>query len=224
MNKSITKLIFFKELQIEHICKATLKNSYIGIRHSKITLKTPKVSKQYIENLLLDKEPWIRKQLLQLEQREVKKLNLEDEILFFGEVYSIDIPEAESLRINLAKLKINTHENILKCYDRFYKQYAQNYLTPRLEYFSKIMGLEYSELKFRKMKSRWGSCSSRGTVTLNTQLIKVKKELIDYVLVHELAHLVHMNHSIRFHTLVEQYLPDSKNLKKELRFLNISNF
>ncbi|MEA2099958.1 MAG: SprT family zinc-dependent metalloprotease [Campylobacterota bacterium] len=213
--------LIFKELKIEHICKATLKNSYISVSHSKITLKTPKVSKQYIEQLLVDKESWIRKQLFKQEQKEVKKINLEDEVLLFGEIYSIDIDEVYELRKYLLKLKISNRENILKAYDKFYKQYAQNYLTPRLEYFSQLMGLKYTEIKFRKMKSRWGSCSSRGTITLNTQLIKVKKELIDYVIVHELAHLKHMNHSKRFHSLVEEYLSDSYSLRKELKNISV---
>ena len=137
---------------------------------------------------------------------------------------SIDVGEAKDLREYLGKLKIENRENILKCYDRFYKQYAQNYLTPRLEYFSQLMGLKHSELKFRKMKSRWGSCSSRGTITLNTELIKVKKELIDYVIVHELAHLKHMNHSKRFHSLVEEYLSDSYTLRKELKNIGVTIF
>ena len=216
--------IVFKDLRVEHICKATLKNSYISISHAKIILKTPKVSSQYIEKLLTDKESWIRKQLFKLEQRGVTQINLEDEVLLFGDVLSIDVDEAKVLREYLGKLKIENRENILKCYDRFYKQYAQNYLTSRLEYFSQLMGLEHSELKFRKMKSRWGSCSSRGTITLNTELMKVKKELIDYVLVHELAHLKHMNHSKRFHSLVEEYLSDSYTLRKELKNLEQFSF
>ena len=86
------------------------------------------------------------------------------------------------------------------------------------------MGLDYSEIKYRKMKSRWGSCSSKRVLTFNTELIKINKELIDYVIVHELAHIKHMNHSKQFHALVEKYLPDSKYLRKELKNIKISTF
>ena len=86
------------------------------------------------------------------------------------------------------------------------------------------MGLDYSEIKYRKMKSRWGSCSSKRVLTFNTELIKINKELIDYVIVHELAHIKHMNHSKQFHALVEKYLPLSKRLRKELKNIKISTF
>jgi predicted metal-dependent hydrolase len=83
------------------------------------------------------------------------------------------------------------------------------------------MNLSYNDIKFKKMKSRWGSCSSKKTLTFNTQLIKVEKELIDYVVVHELSHLVFMNHSKEFHNLVEQYLADSKRYRQKLKNIRI---
>lgn len=211
--------IVFKDLEVEHICKVSLKNSYISVKDSKVILKTPKVSKFYIETLLLDKEVWIRKQILK--QKGIKKIKLGDEVLLFGSIFSIDSDEVKTLKEHISKLKLSNNEKILKSYDRFYKELAVNYLTPRLKYFSNLMGLNYTEIKFRKMKSRWGSCSSKKTITLNTELMKVKKELIDYVLVHELAHLKHMNHSKEFHSLVENYLSDSKVLRKELKNINL---
>ena len=217
--------IIFKDLSVEHICKPRLKNSYISVTHNmKVILKTPRVSKFFIENLLLDKEKWIRKQLLKLSKSTIKKINLEDELLLFGEVFSIDIEDATYLRQKLNRLRKNSQINILKCYDDFYKHYSSEYLIPRVEYFAHKMNLKFNTLKFRKMRSRWGSCSSKRVITLNSELIKVKKELIDYVIVHELAHLVHMNHSKDFHSLVELYLPLSKALRKELRGVSLPSF
>jgi len=216
------KTIIFKDLSVEHICKPKLKNSYISVNHElKVILKTPKVSNFFIENLLLDKEKWIRKQLLKLSKNPLQKINIEDELLLFGEICSIDIDEAKYLRQKLQRMRKNSQENIVKCYDDFYKYYSSEYLTPRVEYFANKMDLKFSVIKFRKMKSRWGSCSSQKTITLNSELMKVKKELIDYVIVHELAHLVHMNHSKKFHLLVENYLPSSKVLRRELKGISL---
>ena len=215
--------VIFKEFEVEHICKPKLKNSYISIKNSsKIVVKTPKVSDAFVQNLLHKKETWIRKQLLKFEKNRIQRINLEDEVLLFGDVISIDSDEVQFLRERLEKLKNTNEKNVLKSYDAFYKHISNLYLTQRIEKFSKLMNLDYDSLKFRKMKSRWGSCSSQKVITFNSELIKIKKELIDYVVVHELAHLVHMNHSRNFHAHVESYLPDAKILRKELKNIQIT--
>ncbi len=99
--------------------------------------------------------------------------------------------------------------------------YTLEFLQERVEYYSSKMNLKYSKLKFRKMKSRWGSCNSKREITLNKELTRVGKNLIDYVVVHELAHLKHMNHSKEFHTLVDTYLPQSKAYRKELKNIRL---
>jgi len=111
----------------------------------------------YIQELLSKKEIWIKKQLSVIEQNKPLKINLEDEVLLFGEVYSIDVDEAQELRLYIDKIRVVNKNSIHKCYDDFYKQYAKKHLIPRVDYFSKNMNLNYSEIKFRKMKSRWGS-------------------------------------------------------------------
>ena len=143
-------------------------------------------------------------------------------MLLFGEIYSIDTQEASLLREKLERIRTTSPQNILKCYDTFYKECADKFIRLRAVHFSELMGLEYSDIKLRKMKSRWGSCNSKKVLTFNTELIKVKKELIDYVVVHELAHIKHMNHSRKFHDLVDKYLPDSKRYRKELKNIKIS--
>ncbi len=214
--------INFNDLCITHICKPKLKNTYISVsKNGEITLKSPKVSKQFIQALLIEKEAWIKKQLKISNENPAIKINLEDEILLFSEIHSIDVDEAQALRDSLNKIRVQSQRNILKCYDKFYKEYAHEYITPRVGYFSEIMGLDFKEIKYKKMKSRWGSCSSNRVLTFNTQLIKIDKKLIDYVIVHELSHLKHMNHSKSFHDLVERYILNSKELRKELKTIHL---
>ena len=214
--------IIFKDLSIEYICNPKLKNSYLSVKKdSKIVVKTPKVSQKFILNFVKDKESWIRKQLLKLKDSAPIIVNLEDEVLLFGELYSIDSEEVTELRESLLRVKNANKEKILTHYDRFYKSISLDYLTKRVEYFAKLMNLEYKEIRFKKMRSRWGSCNTNRVITLNTQLIKVKKELIDYVVIHELSHLVHMNHSKVFHSFVSRYIENSKELRKELKNINL---
>ncbi len=75
----------------------------------------------------------------------------------------------------------------------------------------------YKNLTFRGQKTVWGSCSSKKNINLNYKLLFLPARLVRYVLVHELCHIVHLDHSRRFWALVEQYEPDYARLKKELR-------
>ncbi|WP_294885375.1 MULTISPECIES: SprT family zinc-dependent metalloprotease [unclassified Sulfurimonas] len=215
--------INFNNLRILHIYKPNLKNSYISVKkNGEITLKTSVISNSYIQNLLIKKEFWIRKQLKIVEQNRSMTVNIQDEVILFGEIYSIDTNEANALREYLKNVDVSNIINISKCYDKFYKESAQSYIVPRVEHYAKIMNLNYSDIKFRKMRSRWGSCSSRGIITFNTELVKIGKNLIDFIVVHELAHITHMNHSKKFHLLVERYIPDAKVLNQELRRFSLS--
>lgn len=218
---SISK-INFNDLEIVHVRNRALKNSYISVKkNGLITVKTSNVSDDYVRNLIEEKEFWIRKQLQKIQNTPPLQINMQDEVLLFGEILSVDIDEAKELRKELERVDVLNTEAVLKCYDKFYKNYAKNYLTPRLEHYSRIMELDFSEIKFKKMRSRWGSCSSMGIITLNIELIKIDKKLIDFIVVHELAHLVHMNHSKKFHSLVERYLPDAKALNRELKAIRL---
>lgn len=215
----------YKEFTIHHKVKKSLKNSYISIdANMQIILKTPKVNTAYLEELLYSKENWLRKAFVRLEKNKAYEINLEDEVALFGEIYSIDSDESAYLRESLSKLKDNSKQKVIKCYDIFYKNIASSYITSRVEYYSKIMNLEYQTIKYRKMKSRWGSCTSKKVLTFNTELMKVRKELIDYVVVHELAHLKHMNHSKEFHSFVDSFLENSLVYRKRLKNTRITTF
>ena len=97
-----------------------------------------------------------------------------------------------------------------------YKVMASAYLTERSEYFAKQMGVRYKQLKINSANTRWGSCNSKGEINFTYRLILAPKELVDYVVVHELAHLKEMNHSKKFWSVVSHVLPDYKQKQKLL--------
>ena len=98
-----------------------------------------------------------------------------------------------------------------------YRRQAREKLSQRTAYFARQMGVSYGRITVRAAKTRWGSCSSRKNLNFNYKLAYMPQEIMDYVVVHELAHLRHMNHSREFWELVEQYIPDYRERRKWLK-------
>ncbi len=94
---------------------------------------------------------------------------------------------------------------------------AKVYLKGRLDYYSSVMGLKYTGLKITSAQHRYGSCSPKNSICFSFRLMLYPQEAIDYVVVHELAHIKIKNHSKSFYALVEKYLPDYKLREKILK-------
>ena len=101
------------------------------------------------------------------------------------------------------------------------KRSARTYLVEKTAQYSQIMGLKYGRITITSAKTRFGSCSSKGNISYSYRLMLYPEAAREYVVVHELAHLVHMNHSPAFYAIVERYLPDYKSRRKLLKDSNV---
>lgn len=101
--------------------------------------------------------------------------------------------------------------------EKLLKEKALPYLTERTNYFSAIMGVKPTGIKITSAKKRFGSCSAKNSICYSWRLMQYPSEAIDYVVVHELAHIVHKNHGSDFYKMIETYLPDYKNREKLLK-------
>ena len=90
-------------------------------------------------------------------------------------------------------------------------------IKERLNYYSSLTGIKYNEFKLTTPKKRWGSCNSKGNICINGKLGAAPQDIIDYVVVHELAHILEHNHSKRFWCQVARILPDFKSRKNWLK-------
>lgn len=98
-----------------------------------------------------------------------------------------------------------------------YKEESRKLIGERADYFNKLYGFYYNKIYIRNQRTRWGSCSSRKNLNFNYKLIFLPQKHQDYIIVHELCHLRELNHSYRFWELVQKFIPDYLEIRKELR-------
>jgi predicted metal-dependent hydrolase len=185
---------------------------------------------QVIKNRLIKRARWIRKQLdyfRQFNPRTPPRRYVGGEThLYLGRQYRLKISGGMANGVKLTKgfFHINCNgtgspEQVKKLLERWYLEKAKIKFAETLERcipdFQR-MALPAPSLNIRKMNSRWGSLSTRNTLTLNVDLIRAPRECIEYVITHELCHLKHPNHDADFYHMLEQLMPDWEKRKHRL--------
>ena len=177
---------------------------------------------------------WIFKHFDRLQNADnQQKMYISGEIHhYLGKQYTLHVVESNknsvfidgnSLVINVKSLENLDNPDFLEhLVNNWYRAQAKivfdELLPPIIEKFKKY-NVSPAKITIRDMRSRWGSCSRRGNISLNLQLIKLNENCIRQVMIHEMCHLIYFNHQAGFYALMEEMMPDWKNWKKELRFL-----
>lgn len=194
--------------------KITTKNTYIRVKNDlKIYITTNSLTtNKYIENLIRDNY----KSIVRMINKEKIKLNNNSDFNYLGNKYEIVYVDYCNFELGNSKVFMNKDFNI----DNWYKKQAKNIFKEHLDviYNSFSRNIPYPDLRIRKMTTRWGVCNTKSkTVTLNLELIKRDTKYLDYVIVHELSHLIYPNHSASFWSLVEENCKDYKKIRNAMK-------
>lgn len=190
------------------------KNTYIRVKDDlKIYVTTNLLTtNKYIEKLLEENY----NSIVRMIEKEKKKLANNSDFRYLGKVYAIIYTEYCDISFGEGRVFLSKDFDIYKWYKRKAQTIFKEHLDSIYNNFSK--SIPYPDLRIRKMTTRWGVCNTKSkTITLNLELIKRDLKYLDYVIVHELSHLIHANHSNNFWLLVAENCPDYKVLRKEMK-------
>jgi predicted metal-dependent hydrolase len=214
----------------------TLKRSYRA-RHLRLEVRpgiglvvvVPKSCKLGdVPEVLRRRAGWILQKLAEVSQRrdasEVRPLETNDVVPFLGEELILAVQKTDGAKGNV-KLDGNRltvqlgpgDGDVAAVLEKWFREEAARVLKQRADELSDRLGMQYRRMVIRGQKTRWASCSTSGTLSLNWKLMMMPPSVIDYVLIHELAHLKEMNHSKRFWRLVDEHCPEWVERREWLR-------
>ncbi len=201
------------------------KHMYLKVRNDQIIISAPFfMQEKLIEDFILKSLPKILKKKTILKTNIV--INNNDSYLYFlSKKYQLITKYHSKKTIiyfefnNLVVCtNIQDDKQILIKIQKFLKEESKNIFMSRLQYWSEIMNIEFSVLKIRSMLNKWGVCQpNTKIITLNYKLIHFDYAVIDYVIIHELTHIIHAHHKKTFWNFVAQYCPDFQDCQKILK-------
>jgi len=212
-----------------HIVNPKLKYIYLSFDiDGELIVKSPKVSQMEIERVLIKRSSWIEKSRQKVINKKGKPIrhNGDDKVYYLGREYSIQYRERDMKRVSLIfdenigfSFLYNKFDS--KLFDHhileFYKERAKDIIPDMTHSYALLMDLYPSKITFRKAKRQWGSCSSKNAISFNYLMMKLPLNVIQYIIVHELAHIRYKNHQKEFWRLVEKYMPNYKEMQRELK-------
>lgn len=196
--------------------------AFVIDKNGDLIVKAPKwISNQEIMDYVQKKQDWIIKksQLMKEKTDKVKSLEIKDgeQIFFQGSTYRIRMAVCAKIKLEENEIKIPNLKMAKQLLVDWYKMQAKTIIPPRVLKIAHQVGVAPAEIKINSAKSRWGSCSAKQRVNFSYHLVMCPEKVIDYVIVHELCHINHMNHSKDFWQNVEEIMPDYKEQENWLK-------
>jgi predicted metal-dependent hydrolase len=211
-------------MEIDRLIRSKRKTMTLIIeRDGTLTVRAPvRVSRAQIESFVQQKENWIDRARQKIKAAEVfpKQYVDGEKFLFLGSSFDLKLvkPQRPSLKFDGEfRLSNTAQKRGESIFTRWYKDRAFEIITERVAKFSEQYDFAPKQLKITSARTRWGSCSPNGGLNFSWRLVMAPLDVIDYVVIHELAHLRVKNHSRKFWKLVESVLPGYKVQRKWLR-------
>jgi predicted metal-dependent hydrolase len=190
-------------------------------RQGEVLVRAPlRVSAKYIQKFFTSQQAWLLKKLEGLKSIKPREYKEGETFWYLGESYDLRLVERRKPLLDLHNhflLARSAQVKAREIFMRWYKAEAKALIQDRVEHYSRLMGLACNHIRITQAQTRWGSCSRKNNINFSFSLIMAPQEVIDYVVVHELAHIKEKNHSRRFWTEVAQIIPDYKKLRKWLK-------
>lgn len=191
-----------------------------------LLIRTPKFLNDSKICLFLQKNKrWVErtlKRLKSLEQTVPRRFEDGETFLFLGKTYPlrlVNTPDSAALELKENQFCLSAAGKRLASFyfESWYREQAQIYFADRVQFFSERFGFERRGIRLSNAKTRWGSCSSKRDLNFSWRLVMAPREVIDYVVVHELTHCEFFNHSPKFWNRVSKICPDYPSMKRWLR-------
>ena len=191
----------------------------------KVTVTAPPfISERQINKFVEENSGWLAEKLSHVRQKQQHLTAKRENLPFRGKNYRFRLAiSPQKPRVILGKDVITVQapaedDNIVRqTLEKWYKKQAKDYFETRVPLLADLVNHDIRRITIRSQRTRWGSCSSRQTISLNWRLILCSDWVSDYVIYHELAHLKHMNHSQAFWSLVANYFPRYKEAERWLK-------
>lgn len=215
-----------KKIKIEKIIRSNRKTIALVVTpEATLVVRAPmKTSLSYIESLVQKKRLWIESKQEFCQRNSQKYFPKEfvngEGFWYLGREYKLEIVENQEIPIlleNTLKIARECLPLAKKCLVQWYKQMAFYKISQRAKRYAKETGLSYKSIRITDAQKRWGSCGRKGTLNFSWRLIMSPMKILDYVVVHELAHLEEPNHSPKFWNKVKVLLPDYQERQEWLK-------
>lgn len=181
-----------------------------------VTVIVPQSDEAYPEELLKENAVWVveKKEKYNTYREQIPEREYEEGAVFpyLGSEHEVVVERRPSSDVTEDTLRLAKHHvedtSVKRALETLYRRKAREIFEERAEFLAEQMGVEYEQIEVRNQRTKWGSCSTTGTLGLNWRLMMAPPEIVDYIVVHELAHLRESNHTDAFWSLVAEYDPE----------------